>query len=196
MVGHPVRRRIISLLMLLRSAGLVTAASTLMLSFIDVPARTNGFLRFAVLLAGLLALWGFARSVIIDRWLSRVISRALKRYAEIDVRDYAGLLHLAGAYAIMELQLKEGSWLAERKLEQLGLPEEGVLVLGVVRKDGTYIGAPRGGTRLKTGDTVLLYGRSPILANLDRRPAHDESAHHAAVSEQRRVEQQEAAERG
>jgi uncharacterized protein with PhoU and TrkA domain len=105
-----------------------------------------------------------------------------------------GLLHLAGEYAIMELQVKQGSWLAERTLGELGLPEKGVLVLGVVRRDGSYIGAPRGGTRLKAGDTVLLYGRSPILADLDRRPAHAQAAHHAAVSEQRRLAQQEAAE--
>ena len=194
-VGHPVRRRIVSLLMLLRSAGLVTAASTLMLSFVNVEARGDGFLRFAVLVGGLLALWLFARSAVVDRWMARVISGALKRYTEIDVRDYAGLLHLAGEYAVMELQVHEDSWLAQRTLAELGLPEEGVLVLGVVRQDGTYFGAPRGGTRLAPGDTVLLYGRSPILADLDRRPADGQAAHSTAVAEQRRVAREEAADR-
>ena len=194
-VSHPVRRRIISLLMLLRSAGLVTAASTLMLSFVNVEARGDGFLRFAVLVGGLLGLWLFARSAVVDRWMARAISRALKRYTEIDVRDYAGLLHLAGEYAVMELQVQNDSWLAQRTLQELGLPEEGVLVLGVVRKDGTYLGAPRGETRLQPGDTVLLYGRSPTLADLDRRPAHAETARRASVAEKRHVARQEAADR-
>ena len=122
-VSHPVRRRIISLLMLLRSAGLVTAASTLMLSFVNVEARGDGFLRFAVLVGGLLGLWLFARSAVVDRWMARAISRALKRYTEIDVRDYAGLLHLAGEYAVMELQVQNDSWLTQRNLQELRLPE-------------------------------------------------------------------------
>lgn len=194
-VGHPVRRRIISVLMFLRGVGLVTAASTLMLLFVNVEARADGFVRFVVLVCGLLALWLFGRSAVVERWLARVISRALKQYTDIDVRDYAGQLHLAGEYAVMELQVQKDGWLANRSLEELGLPDEGVLVLGVVQKAGTYIGAPRGGTRLEPGDTVLLYGRSPILAELDRRPAHGEAAHRAAVAEQRRVARAGAADR-
>lgn len=194
-VGHPVRRRIISLLMLLRSAGLVTAASTLMLSFVNVDARGDGLVRLAVIVAGLAALWLFARSQLVDKWMSRIISRALKRYTDLDVRDYAGLLHLAGEYGVKELKVREGGWLAERTLAELHLPDEGVLVLGVVRQDGHYLGAPRGGTRVHPGDTVLLYGRSPILADLDRRPADagGEAARRAATEEQRRVLREQTA---
>ena len=192
-VGHPVRRRIISLLMLLRSAGLVTAASTLMLTFVNVEERGEGLERLLLLLGALVALWFLARSRWIDRRLSRLISGALKRYTKLDTRDYAGLLHLAGEYAVMELKVRRGGWLAERTLEELDLPDEGVLVLGVVRRDGTYIGAPRGATRLQAGDTVLLYGRSPVLAGLDRRRADlgGERAHRAAADEQRRVRREE-----
>lgn len=188
-VGHPVRRRIIGLLMLLRSAGLVTAASTLMLSFVNVEERGEGLERLLLLLAALVALYFFARSEWVDRRLSRLIAWALKRYTAIDTRDYAGLLHLAGEYAVMELKVRRGGWMADKTLDRLDLPDEGVLVLGVVRRDGAYLGAPRGGTRLAPGDTVLLYGRSPILADLDRRRADPggERAHRAAVADERRV---------
>jgi TrkA-C domain len=188
-VNHPVRRRIVGLLMLLRSAGLVTAASTLMLTFVNVEERGEGLTRLLLLLGALVALWLLARSRWVDRRLSRLIAWALKRYTELDTRDYAGLLHLAGEYAVMELRVRRDGWLAERTLDALDLPDEGVLVLGVVRRDGTYIGAPRGTTRLQVGDTVLLYGRSPVLAELDRRRADPggERAHRAAAEEQRRV---------
>ncbi len=39
-----------------RNAGLITAASTLMLSFVDVEERSQGSLRFGVLVLGLLLL--------------------------------------------------------------------------------------------------------------------------------------------
>ncbi|MEJ2432061.1 MAG: hypothetical protein P8Y53_02410 [Pseudolabrys sp.] len=102
LMSHPVRRQIISLLMLLRGAGLVTAASTLMLSFVTVASREQGFVRLGILFGGAVLIWLIARSRLIDIWMSHVIAAALKRYTKIDTRDYAGLLHLAGEYAIME----------------------------------------------------------------------------------------------
>jgi hypothetical protein len=192
-VGHPVRRQIISLLMLLRGAGLVTAASALMLSFIAVEDRGQGLLRLLVLMAGLVALWVLARSRWIEQWMSRVIAGALKRMTDIDTRDYAGLLHLAGEYAVMELKLTAGSWLANRTLQELRLPEEGVLVLGISRSDGTYIGAPYGATVACPGETLLLYGRSSRLAELGRRRADSEGnqRRREAAAEERRVEREE-----
>jgi hypothetical protein len=124
-VGHPVRRRVVEWLMVLRSAGLV---------------------RLFLLLGGLAALWLFARSRWIERRMARAIAWALKRWTDLDARDYAGLLHLAGEYAIMELKVRDGSWLAGRTLDELRLPQEGVLVLGIVYPDETYLSAPRGGT--------------------------------------------------
>jgi NhaP-type Na+/H+ and K+/H+ antiporter len=198
-VGHPVRRRIISGLMFLRSAGLVTAASTLMLSFVTVEQREEGFMRLLFLVGGLLLLWLLARSHWISVWMSRVIAWALKRYTDLDTRDYAGLLHLGGEYAVMELKVRPGNWLADRTLDELRLPDEGVLVLGVAHQDGTYHGAPRGDTRIRTGDVVVLYGRSSELSALGRRKATGEGQRdrHAAVVQEAIVEraEQNAAER-
>ena len=168
-VGHPVRRRIVSLLMLARGAGLVTAASTLMLSFVNVEDRGQGFAHVLLLAGGLLALWLFARSAWVERRLARLISAALKRYTELETRDYAALLHLVGDYAVMEVAARRGAWLTGRRLDALELPEEGVLVLGVLRADGSYLGAPHGETRIEAGDTALLYGRAPVLAEIDGR---------------------------
>ncbi|WP_230533335.1 TrkA C-terminal domain-containing protein [Microvirga roseola] len=197
-VGHPVRRRIISTLMFLRSAGLVTAASTLMLSFVSVEEREEGWSRLLVLIGGVAAVWFIARSRWIGYWMSRAIARALKRYTDLDTRDYAGLLHLAGEYAIMELKVREGSWLSDRKLQDLRLPEEGVLVLGVARADGLYEGAPRGDTRIQPADTLVLYGRSPALAQLGRRRAGDEGEveRKIAVEVERDIEASPNADRG
>jgi hypothetical protein len=46
-----------------------------------------------------------------------------------------------------------------------------VLVLGVVRADGSYVGAPRGEAILSAGDVVILYGRAAVFGDLDERRA-------------------------
>jgi len=188
-VKHPVRRKIINWLIFLRNAGLITAASTLVLSFVSVEQADQGLWRFLWLVVGLVLLWAVAGSRWLDHQLSRVIAGALKRYTTIDTRDYVDMLHLAGDYAITDLGVRSGHWLAGKTLDEAGLPEEGVLVLGVTRSDGSYVGAPRGQTRVHPGDELLLYGRSSELAKLDRRPADPagERDRAEAVQQQQRV---------
>jgi hypothetical protein len=199
MLQHPVRRRIISLLMLLQSAGLVTATSSLILSFVDVSAREQGLERLAWLLAGITLLWLAASSRWVDHRLDRLIGWALERWTHVDTRDYLNLLHLAEDYRVRELAVEEDDWLAERTLEELDLDDEGVLVLGIERRDGSYVGAPQGDTHLYPGDTVILYGRHKRLCELDERKSglEGERAREEAVSEQRReVTEQKAEDRG
>lgn len=54
-------------------------------------------------------------------------------------------------------------WLANKTLNQLRLNEEGVLVLGINKANGKFIGAPRGETKILKDDTVTLYGRADLL---------------------------------
>lgn len=168
-VGHPVRRRIVMWLMLLGNAGIVTAISSLMLTFINLGESDSWLLRGVLLLAGLLLLWWVAQSSWIDRGISRLIRKALRRWTELDVRDYAGLLHLSGEYTVTELEVQESDWLAERTLGALQLRQEGIVVLGVQRANGRYVGAPTGKTCIHAGDMLVLYGRLPQLSELDER---------------------------
>lgn len=196
-VHHPLRRRIIMLLMLLGNAGIVTAVSSLILS-LTTTSTDEGILgtvwfRMTALAVGLLALWGIAYSRWVDSWLSRVITWALKNWTDLDVRDYAGLLHLSGGYAVVEMQVKTDDWLAERQLTDLKLSDEGILVLGIEKPDGNYVGAPRGKTQLAVDDTLLLYGPRQVLQKLDQRSAGSGGnwEHHVAVDQQRKVEKRE-----
>jgi hypothetical protein len=67
------------------------------------------------------------------------------------------------------------------------------VILGITRADGTYVGAPRFDTAIGAGDTILAYGRSPRLCELDDRPAgpQGDAAHEAAVTEQRALAERE-----
>ncbi len=185
-VNHPVRRRVVMVLMLVGGAGTVTVLGTLVLSFANADPGERET-RVALLLGGLFLLWLIARSAWVDRRLQALIARGLTRWTDLDARDYAALLHLSGGHTVMELGVSEGEWLAGRRLGELDLRAEGVIVLGVTRPDGTYIGAPSFDTEIRAGDTIVVYGRRTRVCELDKRPAgrDGDREHDAAVEEHR-----------
>ncbi len=186
-VRHPVRRRIVSLLMLLQSAGLVTATSSLILSFTNLEQGQDGLLRLLMLAAGLAVLWVAASSRWVEHQLQRVIGWALERWSSLEARDYLSLLHLAEDYRVTEIAVRDGDWLADRSLSELDLPEEGCLVLGIQRADGPYVGAPQGDTVVRPDDVLVVYGQRERLAELGTRRAGEtgDEARETAVAAHR-----------
>jgi NhaP-type Na+/H+ and K+/H+ antiporter len=195
-VNHPVRRKIIFLLMLVGNAGLVTVVSTLILSFTN---HKNGFsLIYSVVIiaAGLLLLLWVSRSSLLDRFFSSIIDWALKQYTDIDLRDYAAILHLTGEYQISEFQVEANDWITGKPLKESKLPHEGIIVLGVQRKNGPYIGTPQGDTKILPEDVLTVYGKAASFKELDtrRKGRRGDREHEEAVLEHekdREKEQQE-----
>ncbi|WP_224998287.1 TrkA C-terminal domain-containing protein [Cesiribacter sp. SM1] len=176
-VNHPLRRKIVMVLMLLGNAGIVSVVATLVLTFLgndkgDIPL----YLRLALIVLGVISLWLLFSSKLFNQLLSRIINWALHRYTDLTVQDYAGILHLGGEYKIAELFVKENHWMSNCTLAELALSKEGVYILGVTRQDGSYLGVPGHDTLILTGDTVIVYGRSSIIKSLLQR-RKDERAH-------------------
>jgi len=205
-VNHPVRRRIAMILMLMGNLGVATVAGTVMLSvgqFNDAFGNNNevkDYTKLATALGvftvGVFVLIWLANSEWVERRLNRIISRALRKYTSLNVQDYVALLHLAQGYVISELRVEPEDWLSNKTLMQLALPQEGVLVLGVQRKGGKYVGAPQGGTMIRPYDTLLLYADQGRIEELDTRRAGrtGDDEHAAAVAAQGHVEAKEDAE--
>ena len=192
-VNHPVRRRIILLLMLLGNAGIVSAVSSLMLTFV-APEESNSIpLKIVLLVSGLSFMWFAASSSWMDQRLSSWINTALDRYTELDVKDYASLMHLSGDYRIVELGVEPDDWIANKTLGEARLREEGIVVLGIQRADGSYLGVPYGETTIIPYDTLITYGRIGSIEQLDRRQNMMNAgwSHIEAVAEQRKVIKEE-----
>ena len=174
------------LLMLVGSAGLVTVIATPMLSFTDTGGGQKAS-HLAVLLAGLTALWLAARSTWVDRRLSWLIAKILRRWTDLDTSDYGQLLHLADRYAVGEIAVRADDWVADRTLDELKLRDEGLILLGITLADGAWVGSPTFETRIHANERLVLYGPAAQLRQLDRRPAGPEGdrAHEQAVAEHR-----------
>ena len=185
-VNHPGRRNIVLMMMGLSGAGVVTTLASLLASFVGASGGQT-VVRLVVLVIGLFALWGISENAHFERWLSRIIERILRRWADLDTRDYVSLLHINADYSIAEIGVDEGDWLLGGRIGDLA--EEGIVVLGVRHAHGDYTGAPPPRERLEDGDIVVLYGRTRALQELERRRAGQagDLEHDAATAEHRRV---------
>jgi hypothetical protein len=90
-VDHPVRRRIIMLLMITRSAGVVTIIISLILSVGVTEGGPSRLSRLLWLIAGVAALLLLSRSRLVDCVLNRLIEVALRRWTDLDTCDYLGV---------------------------------------------------------------------------------------------------------
>lgn len=185
-VNHPLRRRIIMVLMLLGNAGIVSVIASLLLTFLGSAENDVSLpLRLLFIALGVAGLWLLSSSKPFNRMLNRIISWGLKRYTHLPVSDYAGLLHLGGEYTISEIYVRPNHWMANKTLEELKISKEGAYVLGITRNDGSYLGVPGYTTAICPGDTVIVYGRTPQIRKLNNR-LQTESArrqHEAQVEE-------------
>lgn len=166
MTSHPARRRVIMALMLIGNAGLVTAVASIVSAAVDTGGAPSRLLRGAVLVMGLLALYLFTRSGRVESAMRRGFEWILQRWTSLELYDYDALLDLTGAYTVVEIDIGREDWLAERPLEELDLPEEGVTVLAVRRTEGQFLGAPSGDVLLEPGDTLVVYGHEEVLEQL------------------------------
>ena len=189
-VNNPVRRKILTVLMFLGNAGIITTISSVIFSFISL--EQSGFLssEVLVLISGLLLLFILSQSKWVDHKLSGIINAALSRYSYLDVKDYYSLLHLTDDYRVSELRVAEKDWLANKSLDTLDLASEGIIVLGIKRENGKYIGAPVGDTEVKENDVLILYGRIKLLEQLEKRKeGHSgDQEHREAIHEQEEIE--------
>ncbi|MEL6909070.1 MAG: TrkA C-terminal domain-containing protein [Cyanobacteria bacterium J06629_2] len=193
-VKHPLRRRIIMWLMFLGNAGFITVISSLVLTFVSTSSSRDGLSRLVYLLIGIALLWVLATNRAFNRILTRLVRKGLRRWTDLDLRDYARLLHLKGKYQVTEITVNEDNWLANKKLNELRLADEGITILGIERKDRIYIGAPHGNTCIYPEDTLIVYGCKMALIELNARHHGNEGdeAHRKAVTVQRQIEQQQS----
>jgi hypothetical protein len=187
LMDHPVRRRIIMALMLMGNAGIAATVASMAGIFLQT-GQGSVAVELLVLAGGLVAIWLFARSKWLDDKLFRYISWLLQRFTPLEIYDYQGLLHLSDGYSVVEQRVEADDWVAGKNLAAMRLSEEGIQVLGIHRANGHYVATPLGTSVIRSGDTIVLYGRNDHIAELDNRKAGavGDRAHELRCEEQRR----------
>ena len=176
--GHPVRRRIISTLMVLGYFGLGSGLVSVITVVTQSAAGELGRL-LIIATTGATAIFALLGAKVLDPIISRAVRSALgKRYGVL-IHDYAELLRVDKGYSVSNVQVSAGSWMEGYSLRELRLSDEGVLVLNVTRVSGVTLATPGPDTVLAEGDQLLSYGLEEDLLELARRPAgHEGDANH------------------
>lgn len=165
MVNHPKRRRIVSWLMILGNAGIVTVIVTGTSSL----ATSKGFqvpINVVILAAGIFVIYKIAtHKGFIRRWETYVEEKLTKSRPLLEEEASEDLLHLVEGFGLVRTTAKEGSPLIGSSLSQCELSEKGILVLGIER-DKNWIPTPKAEETVKEGDKLIVYGRLDALKSL------------------------------
>lgn len=170
-VAHPVRRKVIRILMLCGFLSLGSTFAGIVTAFTGLEKGGDFGVRVLWLLGGIAAIAVLASLKPIRGGLTKLLVFALTRSGAVQVRDYEELLRVGKGFSISTLHVEEGSWLADRTLGELQLTDEGVIVLNVIREEGTALATPGARTLVEAGDKLLCYGLEADLTRLVERPA-------------------------
>lgn len=161
---HPLRRKVVMILMIIGNAGLVSIIFTL------VTTSKSG-LTFVQLAISLALLIGLIR-LISDRWLIGALDKRIEATLEkhqllIRKKSIEEVLRLGDTYGVAEVTIDENSELLALTLAQAGLTEKNILVLAIER-DGRFIHMPRSFDRILAKDVLLVYGDLESLRQLSK----------------------------
>lgn len=153
---HPTRRKIVSWLMILGNAGIVTVIVTATSSLVT----SRGYqisVNFLLLAGGIFLIHKIAGNKGITRKWEDFIKRKLLNLPDFEEESTEDLLHFMEGYGLVKIRIRRRSMLADRKLLDLKLKQQGLIVLGIERGQ-KWIQSPAGLETLKVGDRVVMYG--------------------------------------
>ena len=165
-VGNRTRRRIVTILIILGNAGMVTVIATLVASFTQVSGYTWFFIRLAIIVGGIFGLYQLIiRSNVGQRildWLQRpVMNRILREAPAVEE-----IFHVEKDWAISLVMIKGSS--KSIGLTVADITAEGEIEILDINRAGTYLTRPNWDEKIMEGDRLLVYtNRKSVKRILD-----------------------------
>jgi Trk K+ transport system NAD-binding subunit len=160
-ISNPKRRRIITWLMILGNAGIVTVIVTATSSLVT----TKGYqlsVNVMILLAGIFLIYKIVtHKGLIRRWESFIEDRFVQSHVfEEGVTE--DLLHFIEGYGLVRVMITEKSPIIGSSIAEQKLTEKQILVLGIERGKN-WIPIPKPKEAIQDGDKVVVYGSLNVL---------------------------------
>ncbi len=163
-INHPIRRKVISVLMILGNAGIVTVIISATSSLIS----SKGYIlpiNVLILIIGVFVIYKIGTyKGFIKRWESFIEDKLVKspHFEEESVED---LLHFIEGYGLVRANIKRDSPMAGSLLSKCKICREDLLILGIER-GRKWIPIPKPQEEIKDGDRIIVYGNLQNLKGL------------------------------
>ena len=163
-VGHRTRRRIVTILIILGNAGMVTVIATLVASFTQVSGYMWFFIQLAIIIGGIFVLYRLIiRSSIGQRfidWLQRpVMNRILREAPTVDE-----IFHVEKDWTISFVLMKGNSKSIGMSVADI-TAEGDIEILGIDRA-GNYLTRLDRDEKVVEGDRLLVYGNRKTVKRI------------------------------
>lgn len=190
-VSHPARRKIATYLIISGNIGLTSALSALIVTFVNNERDPLDWLdtlfvgheqpmpfglKLAIVIAMVLLIGLVFRLVFVRRLLEGVIRAMLNKSRAVRAMDYDTVLHAKDGFVVSHFEVNPDHPMVGRTLGQVALGHRGVIVIGILRDDGAYVGTPHRDTTIHAGDVLTVYGvEGRLREELNREdPAREE----------------------
>jgi len=160
-VQHRMRRRIVTILIILGNAGLVPIIATLVATFTQVTGYTWFFARLGIIIVSIFVLY---RLVIGNRFGNRVLQMLRKPLTKWIMRETPiaeEIFHAGKGWGVSLITIKEESNKEGLSLNELAAGQD--LIILALEKAEDFISRPRIEEKIHVGDRLLVYGRSESI---------------------------------
>lgn len=163
-VNNPLRRRIISWLMIFGNVGIVTVIVTTTSSLVRSEGYKISF-NLLILFVGIYLIYKIgSHRRFIRKWESFIENKLVSSSA-FEEETTEDLLHLIEGYGLIRAIIKEDSPLVGSLLSECKLPQKELLILGIERgKD--WIPIPKAEETIVEGDRIVVYGPLKVLKTM------------------------------
>jgi len=156
-VNHPQRRRIMTWLMILGNAGIVTVIVSATSSIVS----SEGFhlpITIAVLIVGIFVIYKLiSRQTFVKRW-EGFIQRSLLKWRLFKQVPTEDLFMVKGDYGLMRVIADKNSPLLDGDFVKAKRESKAIFILGIDRHN-RWLSLPRKNIAIAEGDRVILYGK-------------------------------------
>jgi len=166
-VGNRTRRRIVTILIILGNAGMVTVIATLVASFTQVSGYTWFFIRLAIIVGGIAGLYQLVIKSKVGQWIFEWLRRPVINRIIREAPAVEEIFHVEKDWAISLVLIKEKSRGIGLSVADIATEGE-IEVLGIDRV-GTYLTRPNREEKIAKGDRLLVYAnRKSVKQILDQ----------------------------
>lgn len=158
---HEVRRRIILHLIIAGNIGLTSALAAIVVSLMSMDGdSTETAVKIVATALGMILVAVAMNLKIVKKYLDKLMRISLLKAGVARAQDYNLLLNVDQGYCISETILEESHSFVGKALWETRPADYGVIILGIEKDGGEYLGAPNKDTVLCAGDMALIYGHA------------------------------------